>query len=562
MPRPYTGAAGPVTPASLSHAAVGGRCAPTRFRGNARRVLSLPGRSSAEHGQNLESATHRADAHRFLSKTCGGLSCPLDAFPRNARGVVGRAGLSVAGPTIENMIESLASAGPDRSAGAAGEVPLERLEARICALAGHLAAATCQFLLLIADFDARRGWASWELPSCSAWLAWKCQVAPGTAREHVRVARALRELPVISAEFAAGRMSYAKVRALTRIAAADTDAGLAELAGPMTAAQLERFVAAHRRVTRAEDERARLGRGLSYRVDDDGQLTMTVRLPAAEGATVLQALRAAAGDIPDPAGSPADSPAGLVDGLVGVASAYLGEKAAAAANADVYQVVVHVGADVLAGSAGEDSAAADAVAAGRPVGHPADPARCHLEDGPAVSPATAQRIACQATVSWMLHDHEGNVLDVGRRHRRPPPALRRAVRERDGYRCQYPGCNSRRTDIHHIVPWARGGATRLANLASFCQAHHVIIHELGLVVGRATGGALTVALADGTPVPASPHRPGGDGDLSQWHDAAITESTIVPSALGDTFDLHQTIWACLANAGIAAEQRQAQQLAA
>ena len=79
-------------------------------------------------------------------------------------------------------------------------VPLERLEAQICELAGHLAAATCRFLVLLADFDARRGWASWEMTSCAAWLSWKCQMSSGTAREHVRVARALRDLPVIRAQ--------------------------------------------------------------------------------------------------------------------------------------------------------------------------------------------------------------------------------------------------------------------------------------------------------------------------------------------------------------------------
>jgi hypothetical protein len=110
-------------------------------------------------------------------------------------------------------------------------VPLERVEAQICELAGHLAAATCRFLVLLGDFDARRGWASWEMGSCAQWLSWKCQMSSGTAREHVRVARALRDLPVIRARFAAGRLSYAKVRALTRIATAATEAGLAELAG-------------------------------------------------------------------------------------------------------------------------------------------------------------------------------------------------------------------------------------------------------------------------------------------------------------------------------------------
>ena len=81
---------------------------------------------------------------------------------------------------------------------------------QICKLAGHLAAASCRFLILLADFDARRGWASWDMTSCAAWLSWKCQMSPGGAREHVRVARALPDLPVISAEFGTGRLSYAR----------------------------------------------------------------------------------------------------------------------------------------------------------------------------------------------------------------------------------------------------------------------------------------------------------------------------------------------------------------
>ncbi len=473
----------------------------------------------------------------------------------------------MAWPRIKHMSESPVTSSPDSPNLAALE--LDSLEARICELAGHLAAATYQFLVLVGDFDERQGWASWELPSCSAWLAWKCQVAPGTAREQVRVARALRDLPVISAEFAAGRMSYAKVRALTRIAMPDTEAGLTELAGPMTAAQLERFVAAHRKVTRVDDERARAGRRLSFRVEDDGQLTMTVRLPASDGAVVLQALRVATGDIgeppcgqgddaPEPIKTPKHSPDSLADALVGVASAYLGGKIAAAANPDIYQVIVHVGTDALTGAAGDVSAETPtSTAVGRVVGHPADPSRCHLEDGPAISPATAQRIACSATFSWMLHDQKGSVLDVGRRHRRPPPTLRRAVRERDGYRCQYPGCNSRRTDIHHIVPWARGGATELSNLTSFCEAHHVIVHELGLTISRAADGSLTVEMPDGTPVPASPPLPGGRPDLSGWHDADITSTTIVPYP-HDRLDLHFAIWACFANARVAGERRQRQ----
>src|SRR5215475_8495724 len=182
-------------------------------------------------------------------------------------------------------------------------VPLERVEAQICELAGHLAAATCRFLVLLADFDARRGWAGWEMSSCAAWLSWKCQMSSGTAREHVRVARALRELPVIRARFAAGRLSYAKVRALTRIATPATEAGLAGLAGPMTANQLERFARAHRQVTQASDADARVRRRLVWRFEEDGSVSGTFRLPPLQGAVLLKALRAACADL---AGSAVD----------------------------------------------------------------------------------------------------------------------------------------------------------------------------------------------------------------------------------------------------------------
>ena len=181
-------------------------------------------------------------------------------------------------------------------------VPLERVEAQICELAGHLAATTCRFLVLLADFDARRGWASWEMNSCAQWLSWKCQMSSGTAREHVRVARALRELPVIRARFAEAKLSYAKVRALTRIATPATEAGLAGLAGPMTANQLERFARAHRQVTQADDADARVRRRLVWRFEEDGSLSGTFRLPPLQGAVLLKALRAACAELAGQAG--------------------------------------------------------------------------------------------------------------------------------------------------------------------------------------------------------------------------------------------------------------------
>ena len=477
-------------------------------------------------------------------------------------------------------------------------VPLERLEAQICELAGHLTAATCQFLLLLGDFDDRRGWASWDMTSCAAWLSWKCQMTSGTAREHVRVARALRDLPVIRGEFAAGRLSYAKVRALTRIATPENETGLAEIAGPMTGNQLERFARAHRQVSQADDAAARVQRRLTWRMEEDGSLAGTFRLPPLQAMVLLKALRAAAGDLEHPhdaanEGVSAETLArekpgvetstNLADALVAISEAFLAEKVAAADDPDVYQVIVHVGTDVVTNPPPsttaprppepEDArppatpptdAPADAAAGvsaetpepGRQVpGHPAHPARCHVEDGPAISVSTAQMVACTATLTWMLHDHDGTLLDVGRRRRRPTSALRRAARERDKCRCRFPGCESRRVDLHHIQYWSNGGRTKLANLISLCKYHHMLVHERGYLIGAAPQGTFTFHRPEGTPIPANPALPPVEGQIDARHDADITPGTIIPAWYGERLDLDHAIYVCFANAANRARQR-------
>ena len=444
-------------------------------------------------------------------------------------------------------------------------VPLERLEAQICELAGHLAAATCRFLVLLADFDARRGWASWEMTSCAAWLSWKCQMSSGTAREHVRVARALRDLPVIRGEFAAARLSYAKVRALTRIATPATEAGLAEIAGPMTGNQLERFARAHRQVTAADDASARVRRRLTWRLEEDGSLSGTFRLPPLAGAVLLKALRAACAEqgirrrrfrkrpppeTPAAAGRadllrPGRRPGrhrGVVPGRQGGRRRRRG--------------------GLPGGGARRRRRAVPARAAPafprkrRAPGDPADPARCHVQDGPALSASTAQMLGCTAALSWMTHGRRG-ILALGRRRRTPNAAIRRAARERDHCRCRFPGCESRRADLHHIVYWANGGRTDLANLISLCRWHHQLVHDRGYLIAAQPGGGFAFYRPDGTPLPPSPALPPPDGSIDDTHDASITPDTIIPPWYGERLDLDHAIHACLANARTEQEKQAA-----
>src|SRR4051795_7512073 len=143
---------------------------------------------------------------------------------------------------------------PPSPAAPALSLPLAELARAITAGAVRLAAATAAWLALVAEFDRRGGWHGVGIRSCAHWLSWQCGLAPGPAREHVRVARALPALPAIRAAFAAGRLSYSKVRALTRVAAPDSEQALLDLAGVCTAAQLDRVAREWRRADSQPDD--------------------------------------------------------------------------------------------------------------------------------------------------------------------------------------------------------------------------------------------------------------------------------------------------------------------
>src|SRR5258708_8358678 len=102
---------------------------------------------------------------------------------------------------------------------------LDRLGDQIAELSAHVDAATARLLALIREFDDRGGWNT-GFRSCAEWLAWRVGLAPGSARERVRVARALQALPAMTAALRRGQPSYAKVPAVTRLPTPETQAPL------------------------------------------------------------------------------------------------------------------------------------------------------------------------------------------------------------------------------------------------------------------------------------------------------------------------------------------------
>jgi hypothetical protein len=170
-----------------------------------------------------------------------------------------------------------------------------------------------------------------------------------------------------------------------------------------------------------------------------------------------------------------------------------------------------------------------------------------VEDGPAISVSAATMLACSSPLNWMRHGADGAVLDLGRRRRRPNAALRRAARERDTCRCRFPGCESRRIDLHHIQHWANGGRTKLDNLISLCRYHHMLVHDRGYLITAGPGGTFTFTRPDGTAIPPSPALPPPDGTIGDCHDAEIGPETIIPPWYGERLDLDHAIYICLAN---------------
>ena len=164
-------------------------------------------------------------------------------------------------------------------------------------------------------------------------------------------------------------------------------------------------------------------------------------------------------------------------------------------------------------------------------------------------------IGCDATISLMVHDADGKVIAVGDRTRKPSAKLRRAVRERDRHRCRFPGCESRRVDIHHIVFWSNGGKTKLRNLISLCKRHHALVHDKGLTIAIGRDGFAFYS-RDGLPLPASPPLPQPTDDITACHDATITPTTVIPPHSGERLNLNLAIWIAFANARIRAERRQ------
>ena len=355
------------------------------------------------------------------------------------------------------------------------------LEEALAVLATQQDMVEHRLLTLIREADRRGRGRAHGLASTAAWLGFKIGLGIVAAREKVRVANALGVLPNIDAAFAKGEVSYSKVRAMTRVATPSNEQRLLALAKQATAAQLDIVCRGVARVN--GNAAASEGRWFRVQPEGDGMVRVVVRMHADEAALLKKAVDAAR------EGASAEALPDRVDGLVRLADAYLAGESATRTGGDRLQLVVTVQAN------------------------PIEPGISAAVEGLALTNHTLKRMACDCAITAVTVDEDGDPLDVGRKTRKVPPALRRALQLRDG-RCRFPGCTHERyLDAHHMEHWMDGGATSKDNLVLLCSAHHRMLHEGGFTLRRAPAGAFVFRRPDGTVIEANPRPPATQPNL-------------------------------------------------
>ena len=330
----------------------------------------------------------------------------------------------------------------------------ERLGTQICDLYAQINVATYQLLVMIAEFERNSFGDVLGFTTTANWLSWNCGIGLVAAREKVRVALALEELPLVARAFSKGQLSYSKVRAITRVADSDNEETMLDIARESSASQCERIFRQYQQtlarplLTRVAGQPELPANDFSHHWDEDGCLVFNGRLSPEQGALLLAAMQQQidAGSAPTDALSVV-AQAGMANTTMSPAIPQHNHRGR---NAERYTINVEIGG-----------------------------ATQSLRDGPGLSDAIVERLTCDASLVVHSCDEHCELLNIGRKSRTVPPSIYRALERRD-QGCRFPGCTHNRfVDAHHVVHWAQGGETKLSNLVLLCTRHHKAIHEEG-----------------------------------------------------------------------------------
>jgi len=354
----------------------------------------------------------------------------------------------------------------------------------ILGLSAHIAAAQAELAAKTARFDATGGWGEGGIRSCAEFLSQNAGLDLGTGHDLVSVGAGLNRLPLLAAACAAGELSFDKARAVASVATEVDQRMWVELARQCTGSQLIRICRGFRRAMAAAepqlDRRHQARRGVVQTWRDDGMVRLVALLTPEDGALVLAAIEAVTGGKPVPEDDPAEDrwAANRADALVAICENALARAPEELASSPAStRMVVVVDAGVLTGEA--------------PGGI------CELEGGHAISRNLALRLGCDCQVTAVT-TRDGLPIDAGRTTRTISPRMSSALRVRDRG-CLVPGCGApaSRTEGHHLIHWALGGPTDLANLVSLCRYHHRRHHLGDFEVEARPGGGYRFITASG-----------------------------------------------------------------
>ena len=359
---------------------------------------------------------------------------------------------------------------------------------------------TARFLFLLYEFDRSEAYREWGLVDTAQWLDARCGISRVTAREKVRVARALSELHLIADAFEEGSLSYSQVRALTRYADEDNEAPLLEMAMSCPASELEVRLRAmeNGKLLNAKDGEAKANHRLTRHDGEGDRVRFRIELSQEDAGVLVKALEVAKAELLEcgPAVSGAgDEPALSADALMLIARRTLSGCFRGSAKEGPFWFLPEMKEAVLDDPSPEQSGPAHLVTV-----HVDEKALSGNGGHSDLPVPVVRRLLCDGALVGLVEDGDGVPLSVGRRTRTVPVGIRRALEARDRT-CRYPGCNHARwLDAHHVVHWADGGETSLENLILLCTHHHKLLHDGEFQIVSRGGKGRFFARADGSPI--------------------------------------------------------------
>ena len=413
-------------------------------------------------------------------------------------------------------------------------LPTDEVVQGLMLWAGRVAAGEARLLAFLGEFDAREEWARQGFPSCVSWLAWRLGMGSKAASERVRVARALRDLPVLRATYERGEVSFTQVRAVTRLAGLQPEEDLIAMARSASGAQIERLARGVRRaqhLNAADQDPQSTGRpAVTTRYDEDGTLVLTARFPAEQGAELLAALEAARTKLDQEIQAEKSKQQSSAEDPP--------PRAARRPGASAAQALLRIAADWVTGLPA--TARRRAKLRATPLVDPLS-GWARLSDGEFLPPAGATGLR-------LIEDADLTRYDLARTSREADEKLRRVLGLIDGERCRFPGCSARRhLHAHHVRPWSLGGPTDLANLVFMCSRHHVVIHEQGYVLRLGPDRQLLISMPDDEALPHHPPLPFRPAADLAHHTGVASDVTPTPRAT-DRLRLHYAVGVLLQQA--------------